>query len=170
MKYNPKLHHRRSIRKKDHNYGKEGFYFITILCKRRAHLFGLIINKSMILNKAGLIARQCWMDIPDHFPQAILHAFVIMPDHIHGIIELTDIDMNCMLHQKSGLPRGTSKSIGSIVRGFKIGVTKWMRKNSNVQHVWHRNYYEHIIRDEKAYQNISRYIRTNPERWRKHDK
>jgi REP element-mobilizing transposase RayT len=66
---------------------------------------------------------------------------------------------------ESSKPRGTSQTIGSIVRGFKIGVTKWMRQNSNVHRVWQRDYYEHIIRDELSYIRIARYIIDNPEKW-----
>ncbi|WAC39138.1 transposase [Pedobacter sp. SL55] len=67
----------------------------------------------------------------------------------------------------SPLPHGTSRTVGSIVRGFKIGVTKWFIKNYDIKNIWQRNYYEHIIRDENAYQNISNYIQNNPLSWEK---
>jgi len=112
------------------------------------------------------------MDIPNHFHHAILHEFIIMPDHIHGIIELTDGMPRCSgapdpltFQCSSDRPRGTSMTIGSIVRGFKIGVVKWMRQHTDIERVWHRNYYEHIIRTETAYTRISQYIRNNPKNW-----
>lgn len=166
------MFNRRSIRLKDHDYRGPGLYFITILCHNRAHLFGVISDKRMVLNEAGEEARKCWMDIPNHFHHAILHEFIIMPDHIHGIIELTDSKPKFSglpdlspLYSGPDRPHGTSMTIGSIVRGFKLGVVKWMRKHTDIKRVWHRNYYEHIIRTEADYIRISQYIRNNPKKW-----
>lgn len=88
MAYNPQRHHRKSIRLKGYDYAQAGLYFITICCQNRECLFGNIINGEMILNDAGNIANECWLAIPNHFPNVVLHEFVIMPNHIHGIIEL----------------------------------------------------------------------------------
>ena len=225
MNYNPHKHHRRSIRLKGYDYSQPGLYFITICCQDRAHLFGEIENGEMILNEYGKIANQCWLEIPNHFPNAILHEHIIMPNHIHGIVELVGanqyspetmtknvsndgmknvsndgmknvsndgmknvsndgmknvsndgvnnvlygIGANNVLYgigvNNDSPQRSPSKTIGSIVRGFKIGVTKWMRQNTNVYNVWQRNYYENIIRNENAYQRISQYIINNPQNW-----
>lgn len=89
MKYNPEIHHRRSIRLKGYDYSQPGAYFVTIVTHQRQCLFGEIVNNEMILNDYGKIAAQCWNDIPKHFPNAILDEFVIMPNHIHGIITNT---------------------------------------------------------------------------------
>lgn len=199
--YNPQKHHRRSIRLQGYDYSQEGLYFITICCQDRAHLFGEIVDGDMIFNDAGLQAEKCWQDIPNHFPNVVLHEFVIMPNHIHGIIEfvvgannyspnndspneklsdntifLERNDMAKLNAMKDGakdfspLPNATwrspSKTIGSVVRGFKIGVTKWMRNNTNVVNVWQRNYYDHIIRNEQDYCRISKYIKNNPLLWK----
>ena len=86
MTYNPNIHHRKSIRLKGYDYTQAGLYFITICCQNRECLFGNIINGEMILNDAGNIANECWLAIPNHFPNVVLHEFVIMPNHIHGII------------------------------------------------------------------------------------
>lgn len=114
-------------------------------------MFGEIANNEMILNDYGKIAGQCWNDIPKHFPNTIMDEFVIMPNHIHGIIILNNngliIGAKNFSPQQNERPRGTTQTIGSIVRGFKIGVTKWFRQNSNIHSVWQRNYYEHIIRN-----------------------
>jgi hypothetical protein len=88
MTYNPQKHHRRSIRLKGYDYSQAGLYFITMVTKNRACLFGKIENGAMILNDAGNIAHDCWLEIPNHFPNVILHEHIIMPNHIHGIIEL----------------------------------------------------------------------------------
>ncbi|MEN9302023.1 MAG: hypothetical protein RL264_452 [Bacteroidota bacterium] len=183
--FNPAIHHRRSIRLKGYDYAQEGLYFITICCQDRAHLFGEIINGEMILNDCGEIAKKCWLEIPEHFPNVELHEFVIMPNHVQGIIEIkyksivsnvtTDTTVGANNHspQRSVqptvgrlLPRSPSKTIGSIVRGFKIGVTKWMRQNTDVNDVWQRNYYDNIIRDDQSYLRISQYIQNNPKNWK----
>ena len=142
------------------------------------------------LSAAGKIANQCWLDIPNHFPNVILHDFIIMPDHIHGIIELNNKvgvenlqprnNENLQPRNNENLqPRNNENlqprrnefqkiipgSIGSIVRGFKIGVTKWMRQNTDIHDVWQRNYYEVIINNDQAYNEISMYISNNPQNW-----
>ena len=80
------MHNRRSIRFKGYDYTQAGLYFITICCQNRACLFGEIENGKMMLNDAGAIANDCWLNIPNHFPNAILHEYVIMPNHVHGKI------------------------------------------------------------------------------------
>ena len=166
MKYNSGIHHRRSVRLCKYDYSQAGLYFITMCTANRKCLFGDIVDGKMSLNNAGQNANECWWKITDHFPNTALHKFIVMPNHVHGIIEIT-VGAN----NYSPLPPGTSKTIGSIVRGFKIGVTKWFRINMPFEFsvgkpVWQRNYYEHIIRNEKSYRQISEYIQTNRLRWR----
>ena len=153
MSYNPNIHHRKSIRLKGYDYTQAGLYFITICCQNRECLFGNIINGEMILNDAGNIAKECWLAIPNHFPNVVLHEFVIMPNHIHGIIELKtksvgaenfpphiSMGVNDSMGANDDSPlRSPSKTIGSIVRGFKIGVTKWFRNNTDHKTIWQRN-------------------------------
>lgn len=191
-KYNPAKHHRRSIRLQGYDYSREGLYFITLCVHNRECLFGEISNGEMILNEYGCIANNCWKEIPDHYPSAVLHAHVIIPNHIHGVIELVGAQnsvgtqdfesnggvQNIVVVQHFG-PRQRNelqrhqyqkiipRSIGSIIRGYKIGVTKWFRNNTDIHTVWQRNYYEHIIRDETAYNNIIHYIENNPLNWDK---
>lgn len=190
MKYNPqntdnrkKLPQRRSIRLKGYDYSQAGLYFVTICCGDRACLFGKIemtnndLPQRMVLNDAGKIANECWLKIPEHFPNAVLHEYIIMPNHVHGIIELTEtVGANQYSPDTNGAKnvlganvdsplRSPSKTIGSIVRGYKIGVTKWFRTNADIKNVWQRNYYEHIIRDEQSYQRIAEYIINNPAKW-----
>lgn len=88
MLYNSQIHHRKSIRLKDYDYSKAGLYFITICVNNRECLFGKISNGQMELNEAGNIAYKYWKEIPKHFPHVILHEYVVMPNHVHGIIEL----------------------------------------------------------------------------------
>jgi REP element-mobilizing transposase RayT len=183
-----KIKNRHSIRLKEYDYSKSGLYFVTICCENRKCLFGKIDDSQMVLNDAGVMANECWMDIPKHFPNTVLHEYAIMPNHVHGIIEITNTENSSIpdiSHKKrakdvsplrgdslaSQMFCGTSKTIGSIVRGFKIGVTKWLRNNLSSQYpqnqsVWQRNYYEHIINNEQSYQNITNYIINNPSTWK----
>ncbi len=192
MSYNPNIHKRRSIRLRGYDYSQAGLYFITICCGDRICRFGYVENDKMILNDAGKIADECWLGIPQHFPNAILHEHVVMPNHVHGIIELTNATIvgaenvgaeNVLPQQQNDeikrneFQKMIPRSIGSIVKGFKIGVTKWFRKNNTggvnvgaenflpLQQIWQRNYYEHIIRNEQSYQTISNYIVNNPAKW-----
>ena len=173
MKFNPDIHHRKSIRLRDYDYSQGGLYFITICTHERPPLFGKIIDGIMMTNDTGVIVEKCWREIPEHFPQVILDGFVVMPNHIHGIIEIVKSDDHLVgannyspIYSPFHLPlRGTSKTVGSIVRGFKIGVTKWFRENTDIHKVWQRNYHEHVIRDEEGYVKISEYIQYNPQKW-----
>jgi putative transposase len=187
--YNPNIHHRRTIRLKGYDYSLAGLYFVTINVNNRVCLFGEIIGGKMILNDAGKIADKYWLEIPEHFPNVILHDSIIMPNHVHGIIELiqTGSFVGVQNFEPQSLPNESvptagvqnfeplrlrndyqkiiPHSIGSIIRGFKIGVTKWFRNNTDIVNIWQRNYYEHIIRDEISYQRISEYINNNPNNW-----
>ncbi len=195
LPYNPNIHHRRSVRLQGYDYSQAGLYFITICCDDRKCLFGKIENNEMVLNDVGKIADECWMEIPKHFPNAVLHEHIVMPNHVHGVIELVDgnnvgAENFLPLQNNTGITVGVEnfqplhpkqnafqkmipRSIGSIVKGFKIGVTKWFRNNTvgaenflPLQTVWQRNYHEHIIRNEQSYQTISEYIINNPRNWK----
>lgn len=158
------MKNRRSIRLKGYDYSQEGLYFITICTDEHVCYFGEIENQEMRLNDNGIFAKQCWEAIPAHFPNVVLHEYVVMPNHVHGILEIVGANNDSPKNPPNNTPprpKGTSKTIGSIVRGFKIGVTKLMGIS-----IWQRNYYEHIIRDWNAYINISEYIINNPKKWK----
>ncbi|MCL2417099.1 MAG: transposase [Bacteroidales bacterium] len=169
MRYNPNIHNRRSIRLKNYDYSQPGLYFITICVRNSKHLFGKIQNGRMILNEYGEIATQCWLKIPQHFPNTILHEFVIMPNHVHGIIQIYNVHVGANnylpLQPRPKLKHGTSQTIGSIIRGFKNGVTKQLNQFECFGTIWQRNYFEHIIRNSQSYQYIANYIVNNPTTW-----
>jgi len=153
---------------------REGFYFVTICTKNREIFFGDVVDSKMVLSKIGLIAGKYWREIPNHFSFVKLDEFIIMPNHVHGIIiintQTTRANNDSPLpNNNQSQPRiqthGTSNTIGAIVRGFKIGVTKWCRANTQIYDVWQRNYYEHIIRDEGELTHIRKYIKDNPKNW-----
>ena len=169
-KYNPYIHHRHSVRLRHYDYSRIGLYFLTLCTHKRLPLFGKIANRNMCLNDIGTIAQKCWDNIQLHFPDVVLHENVIMPNHIHGIIEIaksSDIAnvgvenfQPLRLPQRNEFQHVIPRSIGSIIRGFKIGTTKQIGYS-----VWQRNYHEHIIRNENDYSKIATYINNNPVQW-----
>jgi putative transposase len=184
MTYNPKIHHRRSIRLQGYDYSQAGAYFITICCDKKVCRFGEIVGAEftpaqnagaqMSLNEYGEIAYNEWGKLAERFPNFELDVFQIMPNHIHGIIVLND---SVALQQNhSGQPQGIAPTVSDIVGAYKSLVANeclktWKSKWGDVDTVpmmgklWQRNYYEHIIRDEQSYQRISEYIVNNPAKW-----
>ena len=169
------MQNRQSIRLQNYDYSKAGMYFITICTYNDDKLFGRIIDGIMILNNSGTIAHKYWTEIPNHFPNAILDEFIIMPNHIHGIIQTVGVQhlepekryvSEKPHHPENKFQHIISGSIGSIIRGFKVGVTKWYRKNTDIYHVWHRNFHEKIIRSEIELNNVRQYIIDNPKKWK----
>ncbi len=159
--YDPKKHHRDSIRLKGHNYSSEGFYFITICTEGRRCLFGTIVNGEMVLNDYGKIVDNEWKNtIKIRNEDVVLHEYVIMPNHIHAIIQIRRGVSHTPKEISHTQFQSPSKTLGAIVRGFKGAVSKQIGKS-----IWQRNYYESIINDEQAFENISKYIRNNPAKW-----
>ena len=191
MKYNPQIHHRRSIRLQGYDYSQNGAYFITLCTHNRECLFGQIQNGQMILNEYGKIVEQCWNNLSNHYDNIELDAYVIMPNHFHGIILITDNVDNVdnvrairelPIHELPihELPRQQQKQrqqqrrkmlLPKIVGRFKTNSAKQINQMRNTPgiSVWQRNYYEHIIRDEKSLENIRNYIINNPAKWQNDD-
>ena len=179
MKFDPDKHHRRSIRLKGYDYSQSGAYFFTLCTRDRECLFGKIVDGQMRPNLFGEIVQTCWDDLPRHYPHIELDAFVIMPNHVHGIIVITNVGAQFIAPNTQDADR--APTLGEIARSFKARSTRLIRKTDDgttEQGVinraptttttgfgWQRNYYEHIIRDEKALHNIRRYIIENPLRW-----
>ena len=178
MKYNPLVHHRRSIRLKGYDYAQPGAYFITFCTFGREHFLGEIRNGEMSLSEIGEIVKQEWLRTPTIRSNVELDEFVVMPDHFHGIIILHaerngehEQDSSCggeLQFAPTVTPfRSPSKTIGAIIRGFKAAVTKRaneLRKTPGLP-LWQRNYYEHIIRDQMELDRIREYILLNPAKW-----
>ncbi|MDZ8050284.1 MAG: transposase [Aulosira sp. ZfuVER01] len=166
MSYNPQIHHRRSIRLKDHDYTQEGAYFITICTKDRQCIFGDIKQGQMKLNLLGTIARESWREIPQHFPHIQLDVFVIMPNHIHGILWIINTTKREDEPRKYG--KMVAGSIPCVVRSYKSAVTKkinYICNQKGISSVWQRNFYEHINRNEQSLAAIREYIINNPLVW-----
>ena len=156
MKYDPSKHHRRSIRLKGYDYAQPGAYFVTICTYKMRHLFGEVVDKEMVLNANGRLIRQLWNELTSHFGNVSLGAFVIMPNHLHGIVIITETAVV------------SKRTLGQMVGTFKYKTTvafNSLHRWDGVK-LWHRNFYEHIIRNEKEWQAIDNYIVVNPQNWR----
>ncbi len=172
MTYNPHKHHRRSIRLKGYDYAQAGLYFITICCQDRAHLFGKIENGEMLLNAYGKIAYEEWKNTENIRNNCRIHEFIIMPNHIHGIIEIILKKRN-----KGGLqfaPKdGKSESQFApkdSTGELQFAPTPTKKIKSLDFKIWQRNYYERIIRNKEAYFQIAQYIINNPQKWERDNK
>ena len=144
---------RRSLRLPGYDYSQAGAYFITACIHNRAMLFGGVIDGDVRLNEMGTIVQQTWDDLPTHYHGINLDAFIVMPNHVHGIIILADAS-----ERRHAIPE--------IVRGFKTFSAR--RVNERVGEpgaLWQRGYYEHVIRNAKALDRIRAYIANNPARW-----
>jgi putative transposase len=151
------------------DYGRNGAYFVTICTANHAHYFGKITNAEMILTLLGQAAVDFWNEIPAHFPFVELDAFVVMPNHVHGIIIIDKPGGIVETQDLASLPTGNrfgpqSRNLASIVRGYKIGITKYARQN-NAPFIWQERYYDHIIRSPEEHESVWQYILANPLNW-----
>ncbi|MCL3780121.1 hypothetical protein EMN47_06925 [Prolixibacteraceae bacterium JC049] len=162
-----------SIRLKKWDYGWNAAYFVTICTKHKKYFLGKIIEDNMQLSTIGIVAEKCWKQIPDHFPFVQLDQFVIMPNHIHGIIIINkeddrrDVEAQGPESVKSlNKFGGQSKNLASIIRGFKIGVTKEAHQ-TNPNFAWQARFYDRVIRNNNELEKIQIYIHDNPLNWKK---
>ena len=166
-----------STRLQNWDYSWNASYFITICTKKRKHFFGEINNSEMVLSDIGKFADQFWNKIPDHFPYIILDAFVVMPDHIHGIIIIDNpnnwnvrtqnANQNTEVKQTKGEERFQNQgknTISSIIGSYKSVVSKNSRR-IQIDFGWQPRFYDHIIRDKKSFIRIQNYIKNNPKNW-----
>ncbi len=156
------------------DYSNPWWYFITTNTKNQKHWFGNIVNEKMILNDIGKCAKKSWLDIPNHYPSVELDSFVIMPNHIHGIIIISEksitrksnviVDEGHAPHLQSSEDLNFH-TLSNIVGSFKSAVTKYAHKNSFKGFKWQRSFYDRIIRNERELHNIQKYIQQNPMKW-----
>jgi putative transposase len=169
MRFNPDAHHRKTIRLPQYDYSQPGYYFITLCTRQRLPLFGQITLGRMILNGAGKMLQRLYNDLPNKFSTVVLDEFVIMPNHMHMIIQI--VDRATTRVAPTGALR-MSSHIGDIVGAFKSLSTNEYIRGINYQgwpafngKLWQRNYWEHIIRSETDINMIREYIRNNPMQW-----
>ena len=173
--------HRQSLRLKDSDYSQAGAYFVTICTNNRQWLFGEIRQGEMVLSAIGRLVSAQWQQIPYRFAGLELGAWIVMPNHIHGILIITRSGeasnlITPVLQETADRktpptqPRGTAPgSVGAIIQNYKsITSRKISRQDESMRAaIWQRNYYEHIIRDEQSYLEIAQYIVDNPVLWEK---
>lgn len=167
MKYNPEIHNRKSMRLKEYDYSQAGYNFVTISSHNRTHLFGKIVNNKIELNEFGRIVDDCIKIIPQHFEYASIDYYCIMPNHVHLILIINDkvgsrhacsLQLNVQSRNHQALP--------VIIGSLKSAVTKLIHRiDSNINNMWQKSYYEHIIRNEKELYVIRKYIEYNPLNW-----
>lgn len=187
MKFHPEIHHRRSIRLQGYDYTQAGAYFVTVCSQNRECLFGKIENAEMRLNAAGNMIESTWNEIPGNYPGIDIAEFIVMPNHIHGIIVIVGAtSRGCPPHvcpetgharEQQGQARGpapteTRLSLPDVVHRFKTlttkryadGVKQWSWPPFQGR-LWQRNYWEHVIRNESDLARIREYIQNNPTQW-----
>lgn len=181
MTYDPSKHHRRSIRLKGYDYSRVGAYFVTVVTQGRECLFGQVMDGEMRLNDAGRMVQAVWNQLPVFYPGVQTDAFIVMPNHIHGIIVLTGHPVGAgpracpdNVPQGTGQPQGVAPTLSfpDVVHRFKTMTTKryadgvkTMGWQPFVGRLWQRNYYEHIIRNDGSLNHIREYIANNPLGW-----
>jgi REP element-mobilizing transposase RayT len=170
MKYDPNKHHRRSIRLPGYDYRTPGAYFITICSWQRECLFGEVINDKMQLSPYGKTVLFNWSLLPKRYQNVALDNFIVMPNHVHGIIVLKGSpERNSTESKKFGHRKSKIHPLSEIVRGLKTSSARrinQMRYLTSLS-VWQRGYYEHIIRNEESLVAIREYIVNNPLLWGK---
>ena len=188
---------RRSIRLQGYDYTRQGAYFVTICTRNRVCLLGDIVEGRMHLSEAGRLAQAVWEDLPHHYPHVQIDVWVIMPNHMHGIVILTEAqatdddmpvgadpktdvgaisktdvgasktDVGAGLKPAPTVPAPTRHGLSEIVRAFKTFSARRINALHNTVGTpfWQRNYYEHVIRNQSALDQIRQYIADNPARW-----
>ena len=174
MKYDPEKHHRRSVRLRGYDYSQAGAYFVTICTQGRACLFGDVADGEMRLNEIGNIVADSWRWLALQYDYVELDEWMIMPNHLHGIVVIIDDDdgggRGGSRTAPTGDPRNATpkrKPIGGLIGAFKTVSTKHINimRGTPGMPVWQRNYYEHIIRNEESMNRIREYIVNNPLQW-----
>jgi REP element-mobilizing transposase RayT len=165
------LQYRKSNRLKNYDYSQGGAYFVTICTRDQKIFFGEVAEGVMTFNAFGKIADDCWREIPKHFPDCVLNEYVVMPNHVHGILLIVESETVAVenTHACSLRPcslRRQNQKLPIIVGAFKSAVSKYLhQKFPDSNFAWQKSYHDRIIRDEKEWQRIAEYIHLNPSRW-----
>jgi putative transposase len=155
-----------------HNYSAPGYYFITICTKNRLELFGTVKNGQIVLNDLGNMVNTWWQKTFEKYQNLLNDVYIIMPNHIHGIINIVGAGSSRPgnnTNNKFNRRGDRAPTIGQIIAYFKYQSTKQINilRNTPGLKIWQRNYYDHIIRNEKSLQKIREYIINNPTTWDK---
>ena len=202
MAYDPKIHRRRSLRLKGYDYTHVGAYFVTIVTQGRLCLFGEIVGKEMRLNEAGEMVCGFWEALPQRFPAIEMDMFVVMPNHLHGIVVIKNRATTRVAPTNQNPDRGVENAptvpnrattrvapteimdggvdspvtdqfaLGDVIGAYKSLTTveytrgvKQMKWSPFHRRLWHRNYYEHVVRHDESLRQLQQYILDNPAQW-----
>ena len=156
MPYDPERHHRQSTRPRGYDYSAQGGYFVTVCTENRGALLGELVDGQMAVNELGFTVYRAWQDLPNRFPTVIPDAFVVMPNHVHGIVFLS-----------ADPATEVAPSLGEVMRAFKsitaIACNRLLDRSGTP--FWQPRFHDRIIRDEKALDAIRAYIQNNPANW-----
>ena len=179
MTYSPEKHHRRSIRLPGYDYSRNGAYFITICTQSRECRFGEIVNEVMQLNDAGRIVADAWAWLGQQYDHVVMDEWVVMPNHLHGIIVIVDdcrggsetkctggSETKCTGGSRTA-PTEPRKPLGRLIGAYKTVSTKRINEKHQTpgEQLWQRNYHERIIRNANELHRIRQYIIDNPAQW-----
>jgi REP element-mobilizing transposase RayT len=165
MPYNPNVHHRRSIRLPGYDYSQAGSYFMTIVAWQRECLFGAVTDGQVRLSRAGQLVEDVWKTLPARYPGIALDSFCVMPNHVHGILNITDAveavhePLRLRTDRRSML---LPKAIGYLKMNSAKQINLLLSRTGAP--VWQRNYYEHVIRNDADLRQIREYLANNPAR------
>lgn len=154
------FHHRKRNRLKNFDYSNNGYYFVTICVYKREYVFGEIKDDQMVLNRYGKIMKKCYLDLPNHYINCTLDEYVIMPNHMHGIIIIKNVGNGL-----KPFPTNTKYSLSEIIRGFKTFSSRSIHQLGLNSFKWQKSFYDHIIRNEQSLWAIRQYIKNNPKNW-----
>ncbi len=149
---------RRSIRLPEFDYSRVGMYFVTICADQRRCIFGQIHGSKTVPSFIGEIVGACWIEIPQHFPNVKIESYVVMPNHLYGILTIDSKSPGANLQDKP--PR-------TAVRSFKAAASKRSRESGLITtgSIWQRGYFERVLRNTREYVEVTNYILQNPARW-----
>ena len=158
-----------SIRLQGYDYSSEGAYFLTICVQDRQPLFGAIQDSDMVLNEFGRHVLSVWRDLSNRYPGVLVDDFVVMPDHVHGMVVIDAIGSDPVgrIQRESDMSHRRRMTISRLVGRFKMNTAKWIneQRNTRGRSVWQRNYHDHIVRNDDELERIRAYIAQNPRRW-----
>ena len=183
-RYNPDMHYRRSVRLRGYDYTHAGAYYVTIVAQDRVFLFGEVVGENVRLGEAGVMVQAVWEALPHRFPSIETDAFVVMPNHIHGIIvidgpvgaslvdALDDVGARVTMARDTRATTRVAPTLGDVIGAYKssttveyargVGTDGWRPFN---RRLWQRNYYERVIRTNEELDRIREYIVNNPAQW-----
>ena len=153
---------RKQNRLNGYDYSANGYYSVTICTQNREYIFGDIANNEMALNQYGDIVKNSWLDLPNHHENIGLDQFIIMPNHIHGIIIINNPVGNGPARSSNN---HTNNNLSVIIGSYKSTVTKQINRINDNTFKWQKSFHDHIIRIDKSLNNIREYIINNPKNW-----